>query len=70
MNENDKPIPWVAAMDGTQILAVQHGCGPQPVNCFIDEYRNWACPRCYEVYGAAVPLVGWLGVPIAEKSGS
>lgn len=57
--------PWVVAMDGAQIVAVQHGCGVggAPVNCYIDEYRNWVCGRCAEIYGAAVPLEAWKDIP-------
>ena len=59
---------WVTAYDGAQIVAVQHGCGigDAPVNCYLDEYRNWVCGRCMAVYGAAQPLAGWLGLPIRE----
>lgn len=65
---DDMPIPWVAALDGRQVVAVQHGCGQdgQPVNCHLDEHNNWKCPNCYDTYGAAVPLEGWgavAGVP-------
>lgn len=57
MNEK----PWVVALDGTQVIAVQHGCGAGgvPVNCCVDEYRNWICPNCMQTYGAAFPLAEW-----------
>ena len=57
-------LPWLAALDGTQIVAVQHGCGAnhQPVNCNLDEYLNWTCPNCGSTYGAAMPLAGWADV--------
>jgi hypothetical protein len=61
MNEK----PWVAVHDGhnlnMQITAVQHGCGAggAPVNCYIDEYRNWVCPNCMQTYGAVYPLAEW-----------
>lgn len=68
---DEKPFPWVAAVDGRQVLAVQHGCSPtgRPVNCILDEHNNWSCPRCFEVYGAAVPLDGWgeLHIPTSSK---
>jgi hypothetical protein len=63
---SDKPIPWIAALDDEQVIAVQHGCGPTPINCYLDEYRNWTCPRCLEIYGAAFPLVGWEDAPKVE----
>lgn len=52
---------WVAALNGTQVIAVQHGCGvgDAAVNCYRDEHDNWACPNCMEVYGAAIPLAEW-----------
>lgn len=63
-------IPWVVALDGVQIIAVQHGCGVNgtPVNCYLDEYRNWVCPRCMDTYGAAVPLVAWSTTLTAESA--
>jgi hypothetical protein len=53
---------WVVARDGVQIVAVQHGCGANdmPVNCSLDEYRNWVCPNCMSTYGASMPLLGWI----------
>jgi hypothetical protein len=62
--------PWVAARDGVQIVAVQHGCGPNstPVNCYLDEHYNWTCPHCMETYGAAIPLQGWEALPQQEGS--
>lgn len=54
--------PWAAVRDGvSQVVAVQHGCGADgaPVNCYIDEYRNWVCPNCMATYGAAYPLEVW-----------
>lgn len=68
---NDKPIPWVVALDGKQIIAAQHGCGQdgQPVNCHLDEQNNWHCPRCYEIYGAAFPLEGWQKLTDAINAG-
>lgn len=56
--------PWVVALNGTQIIAAQHGCGIDgaPVNCYIDEYRNWVCPNCMATYGAAIPLREWEDV--------
>lgn len=54
------PIRWVAALDGTQIVAVQHECADgMPVNCYLDEHNNWTCPNCGAIYGAAIPLAGW-----------
>lgn len=60
--------PWVAALNGTQVIAVQHGCGPSgtPVNCYIDEYRNWICPNCMATYGAVYPLAEWGKPPKQE----
>lgn len=60
---------WVTAYDGSQLVAVQHGCGigDAPVNCYLDEYYNWVCPRCITIYGAAVPLVGWLNLKSEEE---
>ncbi len=57
MNEK----PWAAALNGTQIIAVQHGCGvgDAPINCYRDEHDNWACPNCMDIYGAAIPLAEW-----------
>lgn len=56
MINQDKP--WVAALNGTTITALQHGCGVNdaPVNCYIDERGNWVCPNCLTTYGAPTPI--------------
>lgn len=66
----NEPTRWVAALDGAQIVAVQHGCGASdgPVNCFLDEHNNWQCPNCMATYGAAVPLQGWAETPVPTQT--
>lgn len=66
------PLPeprWVTALDGTHIVAVQHGCGAggAPVNCALDENQNWFCPSCSEIYGAASPLAAWTCTPVPPE---
>ena len=60
---------WVVALNGRQIVAVQHGCGAAsaPVNCSIDENQNWFCPSCSEIYGAAYPLEEWSNTTPIEQ---
>lgn len=64
MNEK----PWVVALNGTQVIAVQHGCGVggAPINCYRDEHDNWVCPNCMDQYGAAIPLMEWGKLPKQE----
>jgi predicted RNA-binding Zn-ribbon protein involved in translation (DUF1610 family) len=67
----DTSITWVVALDGTQIVAVQHGCADgMPVNGYLDEHNNWMCPNCGATYSAAVPLEGWsaFGLKTDEPS--
>jgi hypothetical protein len=61
---------WVIAVNGTQVIAVQHGCGigDAPVNCYRDEHDNWVCPNCMDTYGAAIPLAEWDGPPLKETA--
>jgi hypothetical protein len=49
---------WIAALDGTTVIALQHCCGVSdaPVNCYTDEHCNWVCPNCLTTYGAATPI--------------
>lgn len=63
-----KEVLWVAALNGMQVIAVQHGCGVggAPVNCYRDEHDNWTCPNCMEVYGAAIPLAEWGMAPVVR----
>lgn len=49
---------WIAAMNGTTVIALQHCCGANdaPVNAYIDERSNWTCPNCLTTYGAPTPI--------------
>lgn len=49
----------VKMVNSHRVVAVQHGCGADdhPVNCFLDEYRNWVCPHCMATYGAELPFM-------------
>jgi hypothetical protein len=49
---------WIAALNGTTVVALQHYCGVNdaPVNCYLNVHRNWECPNCLTIYGAATPI--------------